>query len=97
MTTGWLLGATRGLKNNTVDRKAEEAYAKKESMPIEALDVARTAVIATGRGGGSYDPSRFSPLLSTWQLVPERVRRGYKPAFCWQLVPKGGLRRPARA
>jgi hypothetical protein len=32
-----------------VDRKAEGSYAKKWSMPKEALDEARTATIAEGR------------------------------------------------
>jgi hypothetical protein len=41
------------VKNNIVDRNAERAYAKVDSMPSTALDEPRTAVIATeGRGGG---------------------------------------------
>jgi hypothetical protein len=39
--------ALHEVKNNTVDRNAERAYAKVDSMPSTALDELRTAVIAT--------------------------------------------------
>jgi hypothetical protein len=34
------------VKNSIVDRKAERAYAKADSMPATALDEPRTAVVA---------------------------------------------------
>jgi hypothetical protein len=41
------------VKNTIVDRQAERAYAKVDSMPPEALDAPRTAVIAILREGNA--------------------------------------------
>ena len=52
----------------------------------------RPFLVPTAGGGVTSDPSRFSPLLITWQLVPvgEAVLYAPLPTGSWLVPPPPG-------
>ena len=73
------------MKNNIVDRKADRAYAKVVSMPPEALDAPRTAVIAI-EGRECIGKTKATIMnhvgavekVKQWMLEQERTREGVR-------------------